>query len=333
MNIVIYDPYVGKFTTDMQAWWEKQGHQVKRSTYYDPSLVEWADVLWFETTDNNILSATNPSEALLADDANYKPWRLQDYDLSRKKVIVRMIDIEVWQQHYMAPKWGVVDDIIFIAPHIRNLVDQDTLPEFNPEKTNIHIIPCAVDLDRWTYKERGPGKDIAVVSEKWSSKGTHEVLQVALTLKQRGYDYKIHWLGKRSDSNWEYAYFDEFVEHHQLNIEFTNMLQDNETVDDFLEGKNYLLHGSIKEGFSYATAEAMAKGIKPVVHRFYGADALWPGLTWDTIDEAVQMITGPNVEGTSSWYKSEKYRQYLINHRYTLPQMMESIDKIINSKE
>ena len=97
-------------------------------------------------------------------------------------------------------------------------------------------------------------------------------------------------------------------------------------IDEFLEGKNYLLHASHKEAFSAATAEAMAKGIKPVPHRFFGADDIWPGLTWDSIDQAIEMITNDT-------YDSQSYRQYLIDHRYTLPQMMESIDLIINNKE
>lgn len=326
MVITIYDPYVGKFTTDMQAWWESQGHTVRRSTYYNPELVAGADVIYFETTDNNILSATNPSEAILADDANYKPWDIHNYDLTGKKIICRMVDIEVWQQHYYAPKWDVITDIVFIAPHIRNLVDFDSLPGFSWDKTKIHTIPCAVNLDRYTFKERGPGFDIAIVSEKWNSKGTHLLLQVLLKLKQLDDRYRIHWLGQRSDTPWEYAYFDEFVEHHNLNIEFTNILQDDVTVDQFLEGKNYLLHGSIKEGFSYATAEAMAKGIKPVIHRFFGADDLWPGMTWNTIDEAIAMITDGR-------YDSPSYRQYLIDHHYIVPDMMEAFDKIIKGED
>ena len=319
-NIIIYDPYVGKFTLDMQSWWEKQGHEVKRSTYYDPKLVEWADVLYFETTDNNILSATNPSQALLADDANFKPWDLHNFDLTNKKVIVRFIDIEVWQQHYMAPHWDVVTDIIFIAPHIRNLVDIDSLPLINPAKTKIHTIPCAVDLDKWTFKERQPGFNVAIVSERWASKGVHLLLQVMLKLHRLDSRYKFTWLGQRSDHPWEHAYRDEFVEHHNLPVEFINILQDGMTVDDFLEDKNYLLHGSVKEGFSYATAEAMAKGIKPVIHRFFGADDIWPGMTWDSIDEAIEMIVSPE-------YDSQSYRQYLIDHGYTLDSMMNRITK------
>lgn len=324
MKIVIYDPYVGKFTQDMQNWWEAHGHEVKRSTYYNPELVAWADIIWFDTTDNNILSATNPSEALLADNANFQPWDLHDHDLTGKKVICRMIDIEVWQQHYMAPRWDLVDDIIFIAPHIRNLVDLDMLPFIDLSKTKIHTIPCGIDLNRYKFKEREPGFDIAIVSEKWTSKGTHLLLQVILKLHKLDKRYKFHWLGQRSDHNWEYAYFDDFVEHHNLPIEFTNILLDGVTVDEFLEGKNYLLHGSVKEGYSYATAEAMAKGIKPVVHRFYGADDIWPDMTWDSIDQAVDMITNGE-------YDSKSYRQYLVDKGYTLESMMDKFNKIIGA--
>lgn len=329
MNIVIYDPYVGKFTTDMQSWWEAHGHEVKRSTYYDPQLVDWADVLYFYTCDNNIASATNPGQAIMADDANYQPWALSGHVMTGKKVIVNPIDIEVWQGHYAAAHWQDVDDIIFIAPHIRNLVDPDALVGVH-ENLKIHTIPYCVDINRWTFKERGPGFDIAIISEKWNSKGTHLLLQVILKLQQIDPRYKFHWLGQRSDTPWEYAYFDDFVEHHKLNIEFTNILNDGRTVDEFLEGKNYLLHGSIKEGFSAATAEAAAKGIRPVIHRFYGCDWLWgdSGWVWDSIDEAVKMITEDHAN-----YDSKSYRDYLIQHGYTLDSMMTAIDKLIKGEK
>ena len=321
-HLALYDPYGGKFTTGMQKWWSDNGYEVKYSRYYDPSLVEWADVLWFETTDNNILSATNPSEALLADDANFKPWALCDHDLTGKRVIVRPIDIEVWQQHYMGVDWTHVNDVVFIAPHIRNLVDVEALQGYHQDM-GVHVIPHSVDLDAWTFKERQPGFNIAVVSERWISKGTSEILQIALKLKQIDKRYKITWLGQRSDYQWEHAYRDEFVEHHQLNIEFVNMV---DSVDEFLEDKNYLLHASHKEAFSAATAEAIAKGIKPVLHRFFGADDIWPGITWSSVDEAIEMITETNN------YHSEKYRDYLIQHDYTLPLMMAKIDKLIRKE-
>ena len=320
-RILLHDPYGMKFTGDMKDWWEKQGHEVQYQRYYNPQIAnEWADIVWFDTCDNNIASATNPAQALLADDANYQPWDLHEMDLSNKKIIVRPIDIEVWQGHHSAARWDVVDNIIFIAKHIRKMADTDAFPNIS-QKTKIHTIPCGVDLNRYKFAQRKPGFDIAIISEKWNSKGTHLLLQVILKLTQIDPRYKFHWLGQRSDSNWEYAYFDDFVEHHKLPIEFTNILLEGQTVDEFLEGKNYLLHGSVKEAFSYATAEAMAKGIKPIVHRFFGADDLWEN-TWDTIDQAIEMITNDD-------YDSASYRQYLIDRGYTLETMMQAFDKII----
>lgn len=321
MKIALFDPYLNKFTAGMQKWWLQHGYELRTSRYYNPEIAEWADVLWFDTCDNNLASATKPGSAIMDDISNYQPWDLHDMHMVGKKVIVRPIDIEVWQGHALASSWDLVDDVIFIADHIRELANEHELPD-RQQDLRVHVIPHSVDLDEWHYREHQKGFNIAVVSERWASKGTSEILQVALKLQKIDPRYKITWLGKRSDYQWEHAYRDEFVEHHKLNLEFVNEV---DSVDAFLEDKDYLLHGSHKEAFSAATAEAMAKGIKPVVHRFYGADSLWPGMTWDSIDQAVEMITEDK-------YDSASYRQYLIDHCYTLPQMMEAIDKVIKGE-
>lgn len=315
MKISLFDPYGGKFTNDMRGWWEAHGHEVKVERYYNPKLVEWADVVWFHTTDNNIKSATNPDAAILADGANPQPWDMHDMDLSNKKIIVQPIDIEVWQGHHNGVDWDLVTDCVFIAPHIRDLMMRDV-----QSKMRVHTIPMGVNLDRYKFAERRQGKDIAIVSEKWTSKGTDLILQVAMKLPE----YRFHWLGRWSDHEWEKAYFEDFIKHHNLNFTFTEWIEGDNAVDEFLEDKNYLLHGSHKEAFSFATAEAMAKGIKPLLHRFYGADALWPGLTWSTIDEAVEMVH-------ENRYRSEEYRQYLLDHGYTIESMMSKIDGVINA--
>lgn len=321
MKIALFDPYSLKFTKDMKAWWEAEGHEVMYQQYYNPEVALWADVIWFDTCDNNLASGTNPGSAIIDDNANFQPWDLHDPLFAGKKIICRPIDIEVWQGHWGAAKWDLVNDCIFIAHHIRSLVDPYALPDYNPEM-KIHTIPQFINLDRYTFRERKPGKHIGIVSERWISKGTDYILQIALKLKKIDPEYHFTWLGRWSESQWEQAYMTEFVEHHQLPIEFINYLDGDNAVDQFLEDKDLLLHASHKEAFSMATAEAMAKGIKPVLHRFYGADDLWPGITWDSIDEAVEMIL-------SDEYNSHAYRQYLIDHEYSLPQVMEKINKII----
>lgn len=318
VKIALFDPYLLKFTDGMMKWWVEHGHDVKVERYYDPELVKWADIVWFFTCDNNLSAAT-----VKRDDPDFDGYDMHEMDLTGKRIVVQPIDIEVWQGHQYASKWDLVDDVIFIADHIREVCEVSQLPG-RRDDLRIHTIPFSVDLDKWTFKERKPGFDVAIVSERWISKGTDLILQVCLKLQQIDKRYKFHWLGQRSGDTWDLAYFDDFIEHHKLNMEITNVLLDGATVDGFLDDKNYLLHGSHKEAFSAATAEAMAKGIKPVVHRFYGADNIWPGMTWDSVDQAVEMIT-------SKEYDSKNYLQYLFDHGYTLSQMMEKYDDIIRA--
>lgn len=319
MKITLFDPYLGKFTDGMIKWWGAAGHEVQYQRYYNPELVKWADLVWFFTCDNNLRCATNPP-----DSPDFEGYDIHHMDLTGKQIVVAPVDIEVWQGHQDASYWDKVDDIVFMADHIRNIIDINALPKVNPD-VRVHTIPFSIDLDNWTFKERGHGYNIAVVSERWISKGTDLILQIAYKLKEIDERYKIHWLGQRSGDVWDLAYLDDNIER-LGNIEVTNILNDGRSVDQFLEDKNYLLHCSHKEAFSAATAEAMAKGIKPVLHRFYGADTIWPNMTWQMIDEAVAQITGGE-------YDSKKYRQYLLDRGYDLPSMMARIDKQVIRKE
>jgi glycosyltransferase involved in cell wall biosynthesis len=325
MRIAVFDPYMQKFMKEPIEWWTNHGYEVKCEPYFNPELVAWADVVFFHTADNNLLSATNPDQAL-KDEWKYSnrpgAWDIHEMDLSKKKIIVQPIDIEVWGgAHAHENMWNVVTDCIFIAPHIRDMMMADSRPQASNMK--IHTIPFSVNPDKWTFKERKPGFNIAVVSETWESKGIDYTLQIALKLKQIDPRYNITYVGKNADYNWHQSYRAEFIKNNDLPIKFIEWV---DNLDEFLEDKNYLLNSSIKEAFSAITAEACAKGIRPLLHAFYGYEPLWgdSGFVWQGIDEAIDMIT----DGA---YDSNSYRDYLYQKGYTTNQMMEKIDAVINS--
>lgn len=322
-KIALFDPYHGKFTTDMITWWENHGHEVKMETYYNPELVMWADVVWFDTCDNNILSATNPDQAL-KDEWKYSnrpgAWDMHEMDLSNKKVIVRPIDIEVWQGHHAYENmWNVVNDVIFLAPHIQKIMMADSRPQAGTFRQ--HVIPCGVNLDRWTFKDRSDGFKIGVVAERWVSKGIDYAIQIAYKLKSIDSRYKIYWLGVNNDYHWEHEYLKDSIRRYKLPIILQEEFVDD--LDAWWEDKNYCLSASHKEAYGYSVAEAMAKGIKPLIHHFYGAEAIWPDITWFGVDEAIDMIT--EIE-----YDSNSYRRYLIDHSLDVESMMNSIMEVIN---
>jgi hypothetical protein len=95
-------------------------------------------------------------------------------------------------------------------------------------------------------------------------------------------------------------------------------------VEKFLEDKNYIISTSIHESFDYNIAEAMARGIKPIIHNFDGAKTLWPNeLIYNTIDEAVEKIT-------EQAYDSGSYRRF-IEDNYTLEQQIYEIEEIVEN--
>jgi hypothetical protein len=211
--------------------------------------------------------------------------------------------------------WQLVDDVVFIAPHIQQIMMADSRPQQGHFKQ--YVIPPGVDLNRWTFAEHNPGKKIAIVSEKWIIKGMQNILQIAYELPR---DYEFHWVGVWSN---DYPYFHDycmdFIQKHNLNFIFTDWVDD---LDSWLEDKNFLLHAGMKEAFTFVVAEAMAKGIKPIPHAFYGSEDIWPELTWNTPQEAIKQIKGD--------YDSHSYRQYLIDHEYTIDQRMEKIEEVIH---
>jgi glycosyltransferase involved in cell wall biosynthesis len=131
-----------------------------------------------------------------------------------------------------------------------------------------------------------------------------------------GPGYRLHLLGTRNTEKWLHAYLDHMVDELGLDVTETERVDD---VDAWLEDKDYHVLASAKESFSYATAEAAAKGIKPLVHNFYQARDIWPdGWIWNTVDEAVDMIRGD--------YDSAGYRRYIEEH-YSLDRMMRGLNE------
>jgi hypothetical protein len=67
--------------------------------------------------------------------------------------------------------------------------------------------------------------------------------------------------------------------------------------------------------------EAMARGLKPLIHNFVGARGIYPGkYLWNTIPDFVRMATEDN-------YDPAEYRNF-IETNYSLNKQTENIDTI-----
>ena len=97
-----------------------------------------------------------------------------------------------------------------------------------------------------------------------------------------------------------------------------------ESINSWMEDLKFLISTSVLESFSYVVAEAMAKGIKPLIHDFRGSRDLYPEeLIWRDMDELEKVFT--------SEYKSDEYRQWIEDH-YSIDMQMEKIFKLLEDK-
>jgi len=281
-----------KFLGPILDAWRANGHEVEYTMGYDPAKHEWADVCLIDVCDHNANVGST-------------------YKFEGSRLVIRAIDIECWVRQPRAVTWENVDALIFGAKHIEELVRSYT---DLPESLEVAHVPFGVLPSLWGFRVRnGAGRNMAFVAHQWSAKGLPLLFQVMAKLP----GWKLHVLGTENTERWLHWYKRHIIDEMRLDVEFTASV---ESVDEWLEDKDYLIVSSQKEAFSYVTAEAALKGIKPLVHNFWRAKDIWPeSWVWTTIDECIEMIHGP--------YDSHEYRDFVMQN-YTLDHMMEGINRV-----
>ncbi len=298
---------VKKFSQVLVTHWEEQGHTVLFEPGYNSELVETCDRVFFESADTSVHLAEQQ-----------KPHK-------KGKIFVRVVDIDAHVNGPAGLQPGYFDGIIYIADHIKDMCETR-----HPQlaKINNEVIQMGVDTNKFTYRERPVGYDIALIANKLSSqKGYDMALMILSELVKKNSKWKLHVVGQIfGNSVWE-SHINHMIKNNNLedNIKLYGDLPNSTgtEINDFLEDKDYLLSCSHKEAFSFVAAEAMSKGIKPVVYDFWGAEAIWGSKNlFRTPQEAVGLLE-------SDEYTPRAYRRQ-IEDNYTLERHLKAIDKFMS---
>lgn len=244
----------------------------------------WADIVWLEWANELAIEITNKLPK------------------NGKKVICRLHSYESLSSYPEKINWGTVDRLILVAEHIRDVLQIYHSKAYNQVKDKISIIPNGLDLTKFVFKTRQPGYNFAVVAHINHKKDPASWLQVVAKLNKIDKRYNLHIAGEFQDIRYA-NYFRHFIKdaHLEKNIELLGFIND---VNGFLEDKNYLLSTSIHEGHPYNIAEAMARGIKPVIHNYVGSKNQWPEeCIYNYIDEIPHIVEGS--------YDSQLYRGFV----------------------
>ncbi|WP_121515568.1 TDP-N-acetylfucosamine:lipid II N-acetylfucosaminyltransferase [Petrotoga sp. HKA.pet.4.5] len=268
--------------------------------------IKWADIVWLEWANDLAIFATNKVP-----------------EIANKKVICRLHSYEVFTQFPEKINWENIDQLIFVSEPIKKIFHQlHFLLDLQSYKEE--IVYKGVDLDKLKFSIHKPGYNLAVLGHINYKKNPAAWIQIIGKLKEIDNKYKLHIAGDFQDTRYK-VYFDYIKKEMKMEDNFVLHGWIKE-VEKFLEDKNYIISTSIHESFGYNIAEAMARGIKPIIHNFDGAKTLWPNeLIYNTIDEAVEKITEES-------YDSESYRRF-IEDNYTLEEQIYKIEEILNTND
>ena len=320
MKIFFIDnPYYKTTKHILKHWQEK--YEVKTDLYFDPVKAEWADVIYIEWCEGTIIEASKLRGHYDNVISDHKRILKTDFDWSGKNLINRIIDIDAYYGHFRQVQWQNVNHLVYIAKHIFNRVNNEMhFAEKYPNLKTTHI-PLGIDLDAWSFKDRTKthGKNIAFVNHLWTGKNIPLALQILAKLVTLDKNWKLWLVGNWSNEAWLRPYIEYFVKSNNLenNIVFSPRVSD---VNAFLDNMDYTLTTSSKEAFSLITAEAMAKGIKPLIHNWEGAmDIYNHKYIFNTVDKCIEMCY--------SDYNSNEYREEV--KKYDKKYELEAVDNLL----
>ncbi len=245
--------------------------------------MEWADICWFEWCDELVSYGSK-------------------IDIAKERIIIcRIHSYEAFTEYPAKVTWENVDKIIFVAEHIKNFV----IDNFNIDKEKNIVIANGIDTKKWTFNYKKPGFNIAYVGYINYKKGPMLLLHAFKAIYDKNNEYKLFIAGKFQDHR-DVLYFNQMIKEFGLenNVIYQGWQND---LDKWLDDKNYIICTSILESQNLSVMQAMAKGIKPIVHNFVGARNIYPKSSiWNTIDDAVNMVI-------NNEYNSQEYYDFVKN--------------------
>ena len=271
------------------------GHEITIANGFDSQLCASADAVWTEWANQEAYEAAASGVC--------------------KKLIVRMRGFDAFGPLDKL-EWSNVDALVYESPFMKQLVEEK-LPGLRGFRS--HVIPSGIDVDNIPFKWRKPGPVVAMVGRGVADKG----YQLAFEWARQRPDIQLHvgiaLAEQRLLRYLEYTKPPNVTIHHS--VDTVKWLDEIDA--------NFLLSASNWESLGYTIAEAMALGIKPLIHDTPGVELNWPNAArWRSLYELSQhMFWG--TEGTRTGYVSAVYRHFVEEHLDAAKQSQKFTDLLL----
>jgi glycosyltransferase involved in cell wall biosynthesis len=286
----------------------EQRFQTRYVTVLDDSSIRselsWADVAFFEWCREPLASASRMETAC--------------------KLIGRL---HRWEAYTPLPRqvdWAKVDALITIGnPFVVEQLQREVYRL--SANTELVSIPNGVDLTRFAFRERSRGKNIAFIGRLVFAKNPILLLMCMHTLLQRDPDYRLFVAGEyrehNSDDRSLRHYIDTLIDELRLGdaIRFEGYIDD---IPAWLSDKHYVVSTSMVEGLPVNLLEAMACGLRPLIHCWPGSrDIFAHELIFRTPDEFCQMVLEAD-------YQPQRYRA-IVESQFSEGRQLEQITALV----
>jgi len=265
--------------------------------------MRWSDISWFEWCTN--LAVTGSRQPKVC------------------KNIIRLHRYEAYEHWPQQVCWANIDILVTVG---NNFVMDALLSRvpYLESQTLVTTIPNGVDLEKFSFTDRQRGKNIAFLSNLRTVKNPAFVLQCMQKLHYIDPDYRLFFGGIFQDKALE-QYLRHMVDALDLcDVVFFDGWQ--EDVRYWLEDKHYIVSTSIIESQGMGLLEAMACGLKPVIHNFPGAAEIFPSeFLFNISEEFCEQIL-------SETYEPQRYRRF-VEENYSLKNQLTKINNIFSQLE
>ena len=256
------------------------GHEITISQGFNERLCAEADAVWTEWANEDAFAAAASGLC--------------------KRLVVRLRGFEAFGPLDKL-EWSNVDALVYESPFLKQLVEEK-LPGLRGFRS--HVIPSGVDVDSIPFKVRKPGRVVALV---------------ARGVADKGYQLAFEWARQRPDIQLHVALalpeprLKRYLEYTKpSNVTIYSQVDTVKWLDEI--GANYLLSASNWESLGYTIAEAMAMGIKPLIHDTPGAELNWPNAArWTGLYDLNRHTMTPDPSAPTG-YASDVYHHFVEEH-------------------
>lgn len=268
--------YFSRFAIDHLR---QQGHDVTILDGFDRDTCADADAVWTEWCNEDAFEAAASGAC--------------------KKLVIRVRGFDVWNPIERLQRENV-DAFVCESPFVQELLVKEH-PAVT-RKTALIVLPSGIDVSAVPFRVRKHGPVVALAARAIADKG----YQLAFEWARERPDVQLH-VACALGNTVQASRLMRYLQHTKpSNVTIYPAVDTVKWLDEI--DANYLLSASTWETLGYTIVEAMALGIKPLIHDTPGAALNWgPERLWRSFADLNR------IEATSS-YNSHAYRWIVEDH-------------------